>query len=295
MAPTCCLSPSITPPPFLEALRHHELLGELSFQEILAFVFRASSLRRDIMLPQVCSVPDDVPPDLLPPSIHEFLSTSTRLSATMVDVCWSAFREVIWTMPTLSELDIQHRQSFQDHASITLYPPHTHCTRADCPSAQTQLPLKKEESCQVVLHTLHGIIPAWSVHLTCRTCGTIYQNNFSISANRRWYYDGVPDYIQVSDHHFVDCKVANLWTELHLKSHVSAQACALIYDSALSAKEELVLEEAGWRFGFKLKNEHVWDAFLVLALTADCKQQGVCLDVPNGGFQNRRFCEAMRA
>jgi hypothetical protein len=76
---------------------------------------------------------------------------------------------------------------------------------------------------------------------------------------------------------------------------VSAQACALIYDSALSAKEELALEEAGWRFGFKLKNEHVWDAFLVLALTADCKQQGVCLDVPNGGFQNCCFCEVMRA
>jgi len=252
MAPTCCLSPSITPPPFLEALRRHELLGELSFQEILGFVFRASSLRRDIMLPQACSVPDDVPPDLLPPSIHEFLSTSTRLSATMVDVCWSAFREVIWTMPTLSELDIQHRQSFRDHghrvglsksydpavafycliylllASITLYPPHTHCTRADCPSAQTQLPLKKEESRQVVLHTLHGIIPAWSVHLTCCTCGTIYQNNFSISANRRWYYDGVPDYIQVSDHHFVDCKVANLWTELHLKSQ-----CVLLMFSPL--------------------------------------------------------------
>jgi hypothetical protein len=31
-------------------------------------------------------------------------------------------------------------------------------------------------------------------------------------------------------------------------------------------REENKLEDAGWQFGFKLKNEHIWDAFIVLAV-----------------------------
>lgn len=101
--------------------------------------------------------------------------------------------------------------------SVSLYPPHTHCTQSNCFIAQSQVPLKKAESRQVVLHTLQGAIPAWLVHLICHTCNTVYTNNLCIAEHRRWYYGGVPEYIQVADHHFVDRRLADLWVELHLK------------------------------------------------------------------------------
>ncbi|KAG2129520.1 hypothetical protein BD769DRAFT_1356103, partial [Suillus cothurnatus] len=287
----CCLYSSVTPPTISKALASHDLLATLSFEDVLAFTSRASALKRDIMLPQPQMTPDNVPPDILPPSICEFLQVSTGLTQDTVLACWHAFKEIIWVMPSHHELAEEHERAFP---SVSLYPPHTHCTKSNCFIAQSQAPLKKAESRQIVLHTLHGAIPAWSVHLICHTCSTVYTNNFCIAEHRRWYYGGVPEYIQVADHHFVDRRLANLWVELHLKGHVSAQACANIYDSALSMREENKLEDAGWQFGFKLKNKHIWDAFIVLALTEDCAQRGVLLDVPNDGTQALRFLAAMQ-
>ncbi|KAG2034067.1 hypothetical protein BDR03DRAFT_984637 [Suillus americanus] len=73
------------------------------------------------------------------------------------------------------------------------------------------------------------------------------------------------------------------------------QACANIYDSALSMRDENQLQDAGWQFGFKLKNKHIWDAFIILTLTKDCDWHGVLLDVPNDGAQTHRFPTAMQA
>ncbi|KAG1752713.1 uncharacterized protein EDB91DRAFT_1234687 [Suillus paluster] len=60
-------------------------------------------------------------------------------------------------------------------------------------------------------------------------------------------------------------------------------------------RDENQLQDAGWQFGFKLKNEHIWDAFIILALTEDCDRRGVLLDVPNDGAQTHRFPAAMQA
>lgn len=42
-------------------------------------------------------------------------------------------------------------------------------------------------------------------------CNTQYHNNFSVHESVRSYYPGVPEYIQVSEHHFVEQQVARLW------------------------------------------------------------------------------------
>lgn len=60
-------------------------------------------------------------------------------------------------------------------------------------------------------------------------------------------------------------------------------------------REENKLEDAGWQFGFKLKNEHIWDAFIVLTLMEDCARQGVLLDIWNDGTQAHQFLTAMQA
>ncbi|KAG1725787.1 uncharacterized protein EDB91DRAFT_1254595 [Suillus paluster] len=193
----CCLYSSVAPPTISKTLASHELLATLSFEDVLAFTSRASALKRDIMLPQLQTISGNVPPDILPPSICEFLQLSTGLTRDTVAACWHAFKEIVWGMPSRNELAAQHERAFP--------------------------------------------------------------------------MGGTPP------------------------QGVSAQACANIYDSALSMRDENQLQDAGWQFGFKLKNEHIWDTFIILALTEDCDRCGVLLDVPNDGAQTHRFPAAMQA
>jgi hypothetical protein len=55
------------------------------------------------------------------------------------------------------------------------------------------------------------------------------------------------------------------------------------------------LENAGWKFGFKLTTEHIWDTFVVFSLIEDCLSRNVVLEVPHGGKQKQKdsFKEAM--
>lgn len=62
---------------------------------------------------------------------------------------------------------------------------------------------------------------------------------------------------------------------------------------SLSGRNTTKLVESGWQFGFKLKTEHVWDAFVILALLRDCEARGRLLDLPHDGDQKDRFTAAM--
>lgn len=75
----------------------------------------------------------------------------------------------------------------------------------------------------------------------------------------------------------------------HISVSVSTQVCAIIYENALSQHMECILQEAGWQFGFKFKNSHVWDAFIILTFIEDCEWHGTALDVPNNGHQDVCF------
>ena len=62
---------------------------------------------------------------------------------------------------------------------------------------------------------------------------------------------------------------------------------------SLSGRNTERLLESGWQFGFKLKTEHIWDAFVVLALLRDCEAGGRLLKLPHKGDQKDRFTAAM--
>jgi hypothetical protein len=68
-----------------------------------------------------------------------------------------------------------------------------------------------------------------------------------------------------------------------------------VYDLSFSQRETRVLEDAGWPWGFRLTTEHVWDAFVILALLRDCKGRLLHLEVPHTGLQKDRFKMAMEA
>jgi len=49
-------------------------------------------------------------------------------------------------------------------------------------------------------------------------CGTSYRHNYSVGRNsgHRIYYGGVPEIIQVGEHHFIEGKVLNLFIGMML-------------------------------------------------------------------------------
>ena len=75
---------------------------------------------------------------------------------------------------------------------------------------------------------------------------------------------------------------------------LSATNCAKVYDLSFSQWESQSLEDMGWPWGFKLRTEHVWDAFVILSLLHDCEGRQLHLEVPHTGLQKDRFKSAMR-
>jgi hypothetical protein len=78
---------------------------------------------------------------------------------------------------------------------------------------------------------------------------------------------------------------------LHVR-RVSATNCARTYELAQARRDSGELHE-DWQFGSKLTTEHVWDAFVILALLEDHEKQGTRLQVPHIGKQKDRFTAEM--
>jgi hypothetical protein len=45
----------------------------------------------------------------------------------------------------------------------------------------------------------------------CTECQTNYHNNFSVQDGVRTYYMGIPSYILVGEHQYVEVKVVRMW------------------------------------------------------------------------------------
>ena len=115
-------------------------------------------------------------------------------------------------------------------ASRTFYPPSMYCISNGC---RNRLPIKKSESKAVNLYTLsQGTIPSYHVHLYCPSkslfafntlllsyrikpgCKTSYYHNYSVHNRERHYYQGVPEFLEVGDHQFVERRLVELWITL---------------------------------------------------------------------------------
>ncbi|KAJ7882358.1 hypothetical protein B0H14DRAFT_3755558 [Mycena olivaceomarginata] len=112
--------------------------------------------------------------------------------------------------------------------------------------------------------------------------------------NVRTYYDGVPDYLKVGDHQYVERKLAAMWISLMLLAWVSATNCAKTYDMSLSEKQTSNIEAGGWQFGTLLTTDHVWDSFVILTLLDLHKRNNTRLQVLHTGDQKDRFTAAMQ-
>jgi len=136
----------------LEALYRvwaHLVLCSLSLTQVYTFIRLSSLLKNDIQLAQPVTVAEASIPGVLPPSIATFLSRCIGiLEGLAIAECWSIFKEEAWAMPNSTDTHKQDEDAFCPHGwkhgiTLMLYPPHQHCTNADCVRTT---PLKKEES-----------------------------------------------------------------------------------------------------------------------------------------------------
>ncbi|KAG2361117.1 hypothetical protein BDR07DRAFT_1187035, partial [Suillus spraguei] len=175
-------------------------------------------------------------------------------------------------------------------AAYVLYPPMKTCVNPDCIAVQRAMPLQKDEPRHVVIFTqAFGVHCAWSAHLKCRLCNINYHHNYAMHGASRQYYSGVPKYIQVREHQFVERKLAMHWINL-MQIPVSTTNCAHLYNEAQAQCENVTCE---WQFNMTVTTEEVWDAFTVLALLDNHQLQNTSLCVPHGNSQSACYTAAM--
>lgn len=147
-------------------------------------------------------------------------------------------------------------------------------------------------------------------------CRADHHPNYYSYNGSRTYYGDIPEYIEIGEHQYAERQLIELWKAKMLFAwcefptsvasrplpvntfappRTSATNCAQIYNETIGRRDELGRVDS-WAGSFKLKTEHVWDAFTILSLldwhTTRLQER---LVVPNTGTQSERFLPAMRA
>ncbi|KAF8811761.1 hypothetical protein BYT27DRAFT_7231609 [Phlegmacium glaucopus] len=260
---------------------------------LLTFIRLAGHIKRDILQPQSIEQSNSsVAPNKLSDSPRSFFSAALGIPFNHIPYFWTALKDFIWAMP-ITPLSKDDYLLFKEHgweyAAITLYPPTDICINPHC---SKENPLKKEEQRRAVVYTLSdGVQPAWNIHLYCPQCLTNYHNNFSVCGGIRTYYAGIPSYVLVGEHQFVETRVVRMWTSQMLLGWFSATNAARQYELALADQSNYL---SGWPLGGLLNTKHVWDGFTVVSLLDDHITQGTVLHAPHTGSQTDRFKSALR-
>ena len=188
-----------------------------------------------------------------------------------------------------------------------LYPPMHVCDRQFC--LEPTFLRHKDAPVKVYLFTMdRGVCEAWSTHLYCYcmyprelclslpdnlslACNTNYHHEYAVHAGERYYYQGLPDAVQVAEHTFIEHRVLQHFLTLTLLSWTSATNAAHIYHQSLA---QLSPEQQG-NPSYQLRTEHVWNGFVINALLKDAARRQYVLQVSHTGNQKDRFTGAMRA
>ncbi|KAG1863673.1 hypothetical protein F4604DRAFT_1929075 [Suillus subluteus] len=216
------------------ALRHTPELMELSYITFQCFLRCSSALKGDILQPQPHTVSVTAAPDALPPIITEFLSNSFDIMLEAVDMLWDSGQG--------------HRVENEGLTSLVLYPPNKTCTNPDCNALQHGSVLKKEEQHQGSQFSLMR-----RAALVCVCVIRIITIIMPVCSGFRHYYPGVPKYLQVGEHQFIQWELGMHWMDL-----MQIVVSAMNY----------------WQFKTSPTTEEVWDSFVLLVLLDDHQRHG---------------------
>ncbi|KJA20097.1 hypothetical protein HYPSUDRAFT_68700 [Hypholoma sublateritium FD-334 SS-4] len=174
--------------------------------------------------------------------------------------------------------------------AYTIYPPNNICVNSKCTNGRI---LKKAKSRRIVVYTLDkGVQPAWAVTLYCPDCNSTYHNNFVVQDKYRTYYHGLPHYIEVGEHRYIEDRLAKMWINHMLVAWVSATNLGKLYEMSLAQHD--YLNDTDWQFITWLSTAQVWDSFVIYSLLDDKRQAHEQLQVPHDGIQADCFKNAMK-
>lgn len=77
-------------------LATHPLLQSLTLEQVTTFVQLGSLLKRDIQQPQPVSQTGATAPDVLPPSVSQFLANAVGIPLECMDYCWDVLKDEVW-------------------------------------------------------------------------------------------------------------------------------------------------------------------------------------------------------
>ncbi|PBK95017.1 hypothetical protein ARMGADRAFT_1045269 [Armillaria gallica] len=130
-----------------------------------------------------------------------------------------------------------------------------------------------------ILFTMsHGPVPIWVIHFTCYGCKQIYHHNYYVKNSMRFYYDIIPDIIQIGDHQFVEKRLVESWRLSMNLAWVSASNLANIYTQTHCRNLEL---PSDWTIGAILSHQHVYTGIICLSLWEDNDGRRSILSVPH--------------
>jgi hypothetical protein len=86
----------------LENLEKHPVLRKLTLNDMIQYARLISHLKNDILLPQPLEQSDpDVPPDVLPLSLVDFLSLALKIEQEFIQDSWDILKYYVWECATV--------------------------------------------------------------------------------------------------------------------------------------------------------------------------------------------------
>ncbi|KAG8938985.1 hypothetical protein FRC04_007208 [Tulasnella sp. 424] len=253
-----------------------ESLGIAQLQQFLCLARR--------LLPQVLENNRGLSQNHRPPLSHamvEFMSDGLKMNASQVMTSWEAFFEVIIAASGSEDFGTIafHESAFYAFsiAAETLPVELSACRVPTCQNSK----LIYKPPINATLLTLH------------QDCHTRYYNNYMVTeasnagSKRRYFGGGIPKYIEVADHVFVDLEFCH-WVEIEMAfSQSSAENIARVY--ALTHSNMLVGSPAL----SKVTGETVLHAFFLHALLRDHHKRNTSLILPHHGENRARLSPAL--
>ncbi|KIO26173.1 hypothetical protein M407DRAFT_74824 [Tulasnella calospora MUT 4182] len=264
----------------------------------MRFMTLAARFRHDIALnqPPTAIFDDDIPPMFLDDGTRSVLCALLSISAATADALWTVTGQLVWTGQTLPEvihdMDIEDLVDGPIQAAISLHPPQFHCTNDV--SCDIRHRIREAEQKRIVVYTrMHGALPGSETKLYCRNCHTVYYHNYSTHKGQRRYYGGIPEYIQVANHVFLERDLIERFALSMTLAWTSTRNCAAMYNASPEMQDS---EYRNWPFKFLLRREHVSDGFMLLSLLEDRVENSSIGDLrlPDSGEQRFRLLEAMQ-
>jgi len=86
----------------LESLERHPVLQKLTLNDVVQYARIIGHLKNDILLPQPLEQSDpNVPPDVFPLSLVEFLSLALKIEKMFIQDSWDILKYYVWECATV--------------------------------------------------------------------------------------------------------------------------------------------------------------------------------------------------